>query len=61
MSTIDTDPEEVPEKKSGKMGLIIGVVLALVLGGGAFFAVYSGMILGGSSEPEIVENETSFA
>ena len=37
--------DEAPRKKS-KKGFLIGVVLALVLGGGAFFAVYSGMILG---------------
>ncbi|MEP3347214.1 MAG: flagellar basal body-associated FliL family protein [Litoreibacter sp.] len=36
--------EETPKKK-GKLGLIIGVVLALIAGGGAFFAVYSGMLL----------------
>ena len=39
------DAEGKPKKKS-KKGLLIGVVLALVLGGGGFFAVYSGMILG---------------
>ena len=36
---------EAPKKKS-KKGLLIGLVLALVLGGGGFFAVYSGLILG---------------
>nr|WP_234822609.1 flagellar basal body-associated FliL family protein [Palleronia aestuarii] len=37
---------EAPEqKKSGKKGLLIGVVLALLLGGGGFYAVWSGMIL----------------
>lgn len=39
----DTETEE-PKKKS-KLPLLLGVVLALVLGGGGFFAVYSGMIL----------------
>lgn len=38
--------EEDAPKKKGKKGLLIGVVLALILGGGGFFAVYSGMILG---------------
>ncbi len=38
--------EEAPKKKS-KKGLLIGCMLALLLGGGGFFAVYSGMILGG--------------
>lgn len=38
---------ETPKKKS-KLGLLIGLGLALVLGGGGFFAVYSGMLLGDS-------------
>ncbi len=44
--TAAADPEiEAPVKKS-KMPLILGLVLALVGGGGGFFAVNSGMILG---------------
>lgn len=39
--------EEVPAKK-GKKGLVIGLLLAVILGGGGFFAVYSGMVLGPS-------------
>jgi flagellar FliL protein len=39
-------------KKSGKAGLVIGLVLALVLGGGGFYAVYSGLILGASADAE---------
>lgn len=46
--TVDT--EEAPEKAS-KLPLIIGLVLALAGGGGGFFAVYSGMILGSDSAP----------
>jgi flagellar protein FliL len=42
------EPEQ-PKKKS-KLPLLIGVVLAIALGGGSFFAVYSGMILGGGHE-----------
>lgn len=38
--------EEAPKKKS-KLPVLIGIVLMLVLGGGGFFATYSGMILGG--------------
>lgn len=41
--------EDAPKKKS-KKGLVIGLVLALALGGGGFFAVYSGMILGAADE-----------
>lgn len=43
--------EDAPKKKS-KMPLILGVVLALALGGGGFFAVYSGMILAPSTPDE---------
>lgn len=48
---------EVPEepKKSSKMPLIIGLVLALAGGGGGFFAVSSGMLLSDSSGDEKVE------
>lgn len=41
--------EDAPKKKS-KKGLLIGLVLALVLGGGGFFAVYSGLILGAPAD-----------
>ncbi len=46
--------EDVPKKKS-KLPLIIGVVLALVGGGGGFFAVQSGMILGSDTEGDVQE------
>jgi len=45
MADEPTDAEEAPKKKS-KKPLLIGLVLALVLGGGGFYAVYAGMILG---------------
>jgi len=49
----DTTPDEdEAPKKGGKMGLIIGLVLALLSGGGSFYAVYSGMILGHPSAEE---------
>lgn len=48
MSDEETEAEETPKKKS-KLPLIMGLVLALVGGGGSFFAVYSGMILGEES------------
>ncbi|SOC07598.1 flagellar FliL protein [Rhodobacter sp. JA431] len=44
MAEPEAEGEEAPKKKS-KLPLIIGLVLMLVLGGGAFFAIYSGMIL----------------
>lgn len=38
------EPQEVAPKKS-KKPLIIGLILAILLGGGGFYATYSGMIL----------------
>ena len=47
----ETPPsEEEPKKKGGKLGLVIGLVLAIAGGSGAFFAVSSGMILGSSDD-----------
>ncbi|MDR7126230.1 flagellar basal body-associated FliL family protein [Pseudotabrizicola sp. 4114] len=37
---------EAPPKKKGKLPLLIGLAGALLLGGGGFYATYSGMILG---------------
>ncbi|MFN3207693.1 MAG: flagellar basal body-associated protein FliL [Roseovarius sp.] len=48
MEDTEEPGEETPKKKS-KLPLIIGLVLALAGGGGGFFAVYSGMILGEES------------
>ncbi|GKY86675.1 flagellar basal body-associated FliL family protein [Sinisalibacter aestuarii] len=42
----DGGADEAAPKKAGRKGLVIGLVLALLLGGGGFYAVYSGMILG---------------
>ncbi|MCI4661729.1 MAG: flagellar basal body-associated FliL family protein [Neomegalonema sp.] len=36
--------DEEPKKKGGKGPLLIGVVLALLLGGGSFYGVYAGMV-----------------
>lgn len=44
------EPQDVAPKKKSKLPLIIGVVLALLLGGGGFYATFSGMILGASDE-----------
>jgi len=38
------ETEETTGKKASKLPLILGLVLALVGGGGGFFAVYSGML-----------------
>ncbi|MBT9385870.1 flagellar basal body-associated FliL family protein [Pseudooceanicola sp. CBS1P-1] len=48
MTDVTAEPEEAP-KKASKLPLILGLVVALAGGGGAFFAIYSGMILGGDA------------
>jgi flagellar FliL protein len=45
-------PQDAVPKKKSKLPVILGLVLFLVLGGGGFFAVYSGMILGPSASAE---------
>ncbi len=45
MADADMSQDAAPKKKS-KLPLILGLVLFLVLGGGGFYAVYSGLILG---------------
>ncbi len=49
MEVFVAEPAEAPEdapKKRSKLPLLIGLVLFLTLGGGAFYAVWSGLILG---------------
>lgn len=61
MTAIEAEAQE-PPKKSGK-ALILGLLGAVVLGGGAFFATYSSMILPASTEvpkSEHVFPEVSF-
>lgn len=45
MATED-EPQEIAPKKRSKLPIILGLVLFAVLGGGGFYAVYSGLILG---------------
>ncbi|SIS58740.1 flagellar basal body-associated FliL family protein [Phaeovulum vinaykumarii] len=56
MAEENAEGEAAPEKKS-KLPLILGVVLMLGLGGGGFFAVYSGMILGQGEDAAHAEAE----
>ncbi|MBL1438241.1 MAG: flagellar basal body-associated FliL family protein [Rhodobacteraceae bacterium] len=47
----ETEPEPTEEKKKGgKKGLIIGLLGAILLGGGGFYATYAGLILGPAGE-----------
>ena len=39
-------PQDAAPKRKSKLPLLIGIILALLLGAGGFFATYSGMILG---------------
>jgi len=60
MANAEITEEDVP-KKSGKMGLIIGLVLALIAGGGGFFAAYSGALPGSKSSSSSVEDDKPVA
>lgn len=51
---IEAEEGEEP-KKGGKLGLLIGLVLALICGGGGFYAVYSGMVLAPTDHEEHAE------
>lgn len=44
------DEAEPDRKKTSKLPLLIGLVLAIAGGGGSFYAVYSGLILGDAGE-----------
>jgi flagellar protein FliL len=51
MAMAEAAEVEAPKKRS-KKPLLIGLVLALVLGGGGFYAAFSGLILGGGEAHE---------
>lgn len=48
VAVADTGLDDAPKKRS-KKPVLIGLVLALALGGGGFYATWSGLILGGDS------------
>jgi len=52
----DKEPEDAPPKRSSKLSLIIGLVLALAGAGGGFYAVQSGLLFGGDSQAESGED-----
>ena len=54
MTMAEATLEEAPKKRS-KKPLLIGLVLALLLGGGGFYATYSGLILGSGEEHATTE------
>lgn len=55
MAEAEQPQNAVPKKKS-KLPLILGLVLFLVLGGGGFYAVYSGLILAPAALPATSEH-----
>lgn len=54
MSVAESIPENALKKRS-KKPLLIGLILALLLGGGGFYATWSGLILGGNHAEEHAE------
>jgi flagellar FliL protein len=56
--TTDADVEQDAPRKASKLPLLLGVVLALLGGGGGFFAVQSGMF-GGDATSEVKEAEAA--
>lgn len=54
--SVAVEGEDPPPKKKSKMPMLIGIFLALVLGGGGFYATYAGLILGAQREPVHAEN-----
>ena len=42
--------QDAAPKKRSKLPVLIGIMLAVLLGGGGFYATYSGMILGSHAE-----------
>lgn len=58
MATTAPLEETTPQKKS-KLPYIIGLLLMLLGGGGAFYAVWSGMILAPQTEEQPIEEETT--
>lgn len=52
MANAEISVEEPTAKKSGKLGLIVGLILMVAAGGGGFFGAYTGVlpILGSTGE-----------
>ena len=51
MATAEAAPEEQPNKRS-KKPVLIGLLLALLMGGAGFFSTFSGLILGDEDHSE---------
>ncbi len=53
MAMAEAAVDDAPKKRS-KKPLLLGLVLALVLGGGGFYATFAGLILGGHPNAESI-------
>jgi flagellar FliL protein len=53
------EDESVEEKKPSKLPLILGLVVALLGGGGGFYATWSGMLMGDETVEDIEVADTS--
>jgi flagellar FliL protein len=51
-------PQDAVPKKKSKLPLVLGLILFLVLGGGGFYAVYSGLILAPAAEHAVAAHES---
>ena len=58
MAQVENPSEDAPQKKKSKLPILIGLVLAIILGGGGFYATWSGLILGGQHEEVVAETIT---
>jgi len=58
MAVAEEAPEAAPRKRS-KLPLLIGAVLALVLGAGGFFATYTGLVFGPASDAQAARPEVA--
>jgi flagellar FliL protein len=55
LAEADAPQDAEPTKKKSKIPLIVGLLLALTMGGGGFYATWSGMILGNHSQEHAAE------
>jgi flagellar FliL protein len=58
MANAEVEVDAVLEKR-GKLGFLIGLVLAILVGAGGFYAGFSGMIPNSSNTQKNAENQNS--
>lgn len=55
MAEAENPSEDAPPKKKSKLPILIGLVSAILLGGGGFYATWSGMIFSGAPKHTVAE------